>query len=140
MNGKAKAAIVSAAIASVALAIVVWILIFQGLSPFSLEEPESSRSTFALGKVTYLPDSNRTHLYIDNTSGRELYNVTLTSEFGEIHRMQQEFEPGKEEPEPNLVRGDRLGIGFTGKISKVAIGYSFEPHGEILEETLEWTW
>ncbi len=140
MKGKAKAAIVSAVIASVALAILVWILIFQGLSPFSLEEPESSRRTFALGKVTYSPDSNRTHLYIDNISGRELYNVTLISEFGEIHRMQQEFEPGKEEPEPNLARWDRLGIGFTGKISNVAIRYSFEPHGEILAETLEWTW
>lgn len=135
MKGKVKAGI-----ASVALAILALILIFQGLSPFSSREPESSRSTFALGKVTYSLASNRTHLYINNISGRELYNVTLVSEFGEIHLMHQELEPGKEESESYWARWDSLGIGFTGKISKVAIRYSFEPHGEMLEETLEWTW
>jgi len=121
-------------------------LIFQGLTYFSslseepTPEPTPPRKTFALAEVTYSPDSNRTYILIDNISGRELYNVTLISEFGEIHRRQQKFKPGKEVPEPNFARWDRLGIGFTGKISKVTIQYSFEPNGEILEETLEWTW
>lgn len=101
---------------------------------------KEEKRTFALAEVTFLSDSNRTYLLIDNISGRELYNVTLIPEFGKIYRMEQKFKPGKEVPEPNLARIDRLGIGFNGKISKVTIRYSFEPYGETLEETLEWTW
>ena len=138
MKGEVKAGIVS-----VALAILVWILIFQGLSSLPEEpapEPSTPQKTFALAEASYVPDLNYTCIIIDNISGKGLYNVTLISEFGEVQRLFPKIKAGEELPEPDLVVGDRLSTSFLGKISKLTVQYSFEPGGEMLEETLEWTW